>query len=280
MNWTLGGTRVDLITDGAVRMDGGAMFGVVPKALWSRVMPADQKNRIGLCVGVLVIRTATDVILVDTGIGSRWSAKEIEIFAIDRKTDLNGSLAALGIGPEDVTIVINTHLHFDHCGGNTIDVEGAAIPAFPNARYMVQRKEYEWAMSPTLRDRASYHRHNYEPIEAAGRFAFVDGDDPVADGVSLLRLPGHTPHMQGVFVEGGGQTLFFPSDLLPTAAHLPYAWVTGYDLEPLVTLKLKTELIAEAARSGWIIVFQHDPLRPAGRVRIEGGRPVLEAHGG
>ncbi len=276
MHLDLGDTRVDVVSDGTFRLDGGAMFGVVPKPLWNRVSPADERNRIRLALNCLLIRNGADTILVDTGMGARWSDKERSIYALENAPGLIEALAGFGVAPGDVTMVINTHLHFDHAGGNTIDVDGVPTPTYPNARYVVQEGEFRWAMSPTPRDRASYLRPCFEPVHEAGLFDLVDGNVPVSEGVFVRRLPGHTPNLQGVLVEGGGRTVFFPSDLCPTRNHLPFPWVMGYDLMPLVTLESKTHALTEAAEKDWIVVFQHEPDTPVGRVRLEDGKPVFE----
>jgi len=213
---------------------------------------------------------------VDTGIGDMWSDKERKIYAIDHGVGLLGSLAEVGVRPEDVTRVINTHLHFDHAGGNTVTDDGEVRPAFPNAEYVVQRGEFEWAMSPTLRDRASYLRHCFAPLQEMGRLRLVEGEAEVVPGVRVRPLPGHTPHLEGILVEGAGETVVFPSDLAPTASHIPYPWVMGYDLEPLVTLRTKMDLFPEVAREGWLVVLQHEPHNPVGRIRIEDDSPVLD----
>jgi glyoxylase-like metal-dependent hydrolase (beta-lactamase superfamily II) len=275
-SFELGDVRVDLLCAGRFRLDGGAMFGVVPKPLWSRVTDADDRNRIPLALNCLLVRNGRDVVLVDTGIGEWCSEKERGIYAVDDEPGLGEALASCGVELDDVTVVLNTHLHFDHAGGNTRKAGDGYEPRFPGARYVVQRGELEWARSPTLRDRASFVPETIEPIVGAGLFDPIDGDGPIVPGVSVRRVPGHTPNIHAVVVEGGGRTLVFPSDLVPTAAHLPYPWVMGYDLEPLRTLENKISLLGEAAEKGWITVLQHEPIAPIGRIVIEEGRPRLE----
>jgi glyoxylase-like metal-dependent hydrolase (beta-lactamase superfamily II) len=208
--------------------------------------------------------------------GDWCSEKEREIYALEDDPGVEDALAACGVEPEDVTVVLNTHLHFDHAGGNTKAGAGGHAPRFARARYVVQRAELEWAQAPTLRDRASYVPATFEPVSRAGRFEVVDGDVEIVPGVRVRRVPGHTPHIHAVLVEGGGQTVFFPSDLVPTAAHLPYPWIMGYDLEPLRALESKIGALEEATREGWILVLQHEPRTPVGRVVIDKGRPRLE----
>jgi glyoxylase-like metal-dependent hydrolase (beta-lactamase superfamily II) len=272
-----GRIRVDLIRSGTFALDGGAMFGVVPKALWSPVAPPDGRNRIDLALGSLLVRTREDVILVDTGIGDRWSPKEIDIYAIRNEPGLDAALRAAGVGPEEITKVVNTHLHFDHCGGNTRERDGHVLPAFTNARHFVQKGEYDWACRPTRRDRASYRPDDWLPVHDAGRLTSLDGDVEVADGVHVLRLPGHTKHLQGVLVEDGAATVFFPSDLVPTVHHLAAPWIMAFDLEPLVTLRTKVHVLERAAELGWVCVFQHEPATPVGRVRMRDGSATFEA---
>lgn len=276
MHLELGDVRVDAVLDGTFRLDGGAMFGVVPKPLWSKVIDCDERNRIPLALRCLLIRTPDEVVLVDTGMGTRWTEKERDIYALDNEPGLVHRLGELGVTPDQVTKVILTHLHFDHGGGNTVEQDGVTVAAFPRARYVVQKGELEWAMKPTLRDRASYVLHTFEALADAGRFDLVEGNREIVPGVSVRRMPGHTPNLQGILVEGGGQTVVFPSDLMPTSRHLPPPWVMGYDLEPLVTLQNKLELVAEVVEKDWIVVFEHDPDTPMGRVRYgERKRPEL-----
>ncbi|HET9401471.1 MAG TPA: MBL fold metallo-hydrolase [Candidatus Acidoferrales bacterium] len=263
---TLGDIEVHLLTDGTLRLDGGAMFGVVPKPLWERKAPADDRNRILLAMNILLIRAAGKWLLVETGAGDKWDAKLRSIYAIENSPSLIDKLSANGITPVKIDVVINTHLHFDHCGWNTRMVNGKVVPTFPNARYVVQRLEFDHAMKPTERDRASYEHANFVPIDEAGQWNFVDGDTEIVPGVELVVAPGHTRHMQCVKVSSGGKTIFFTADLVPTSAHLPYPWVMGYDLYPLTTLENKKKWLPRAVREGWTVVFPHDPKTPAVRL--------------
>ena len=262
----LGDIEVHLLTDGTLRLDGGAMFGVVPKPLWERKAPADDRNRILLAMNILLIRAAGKWLLVETGAGDKWDAKLRNIYAIENSPSLIDRLTAEGVTPDKIDLVINTHLHFDHCGWNTRIVNGRIVPTFPNARYVVQRPEYEHAMRPTERDRASFVPESFIPIEDAGQWQFVEGDVEILPGVELIVAPGHTRHMQCVRISGGGKTLFFIADLVPTSAHLPYPWVMGYDLYPLTTLENKKKWLPRAAREEWIVVFPHDAKTPAVRL--------------
>ncbi len=278
MSLTLGEFQLDIISDGTFRLDGGAMFGVVPRVLWERVMPPDEKHRVTLGLNALLIRTPHDAILVDTGIGAKWSAKHIEMYGIAHETTVPQSLARLGLSPEAITLVINTHLHFDHAGGNTYRAEdGALRPTFPKARYVVQRAEYDHAQRPHERDRASYLRDDWEPVAAAGQFAFVYGEAEVSPGVRVVPVRGHNDFTQCVRISSGGRTAFYWADILPTTAHLPFAWVMGYDLYPVELLENKKQLIPQAAAEGWLNVFEHDQNCPWGYiVTDENGKYVVQ----
>jgi glyoxylase-like metal-dependent hydrolase (beta-lactamase superfamily II) len=251
------------------------MFGVIPRPMWSRVSPPDERNRILLAMNSLLIHAAGKWILVETGAGDKWSAKLTDIFAF-KGPGLPQKLAARGVPPEKIDIVINTHLHFDHCGGNTRMVGGEAVPAFPHARYIVQRGEIEHAKAPTERDRASYIPDNFVPMERSGQWSLLEGDAEAVPGVELIRTPGHNRDMMCVRLSGGGKTAFFFADLIPTAAHLPYPWIMGFDLYPLTTLENKKRLIPQAAREEWLVIFGHEPKTPAGYLRWKDESYVLE----
>jgi glyoxylase-like metal-dependent hydrolase (beta-lactamase superfamily II) len=272
----LGELEFHILGDGSLRLDGGAMFGVVPKPLWERKMPADARNRISMGMNILLIRTAGKTILVETGAGNKWDAKLADIYGIGQGARLPEQLKERGVRPEDVNIVINTHLHFDHCGWNTHRVNGRAAPFFPNAEYVVQRGELDHAKKPTERDQASYLEENFLPIEQAGMWRLLAGDTEIAPGVEVVRVPGHTMHMQCVRLTGGGKTAFFLADLAPTAAHIAYPWIMGYDLYPLTTLENKRKWIPEAARNSWLALFAHDPKTRAGYVHERSGRCEIE----
>lgn len=272
-----GDLEIFLLSDGRFRLDGGAMFGVVPKVLWERRRPADERNRVTLALNCLLIRSARKIIVVETGTGDKGDAKWDDIYGIDHGVTLLDSLHSHGVAPQDVDIVINTHLHFDHCGWNTRrSKQGKAEPTFPRARYYVQRGEYEHALNPTERDRASYLPENFEPLAASNQWVFLEGDAEVAPGVAVLRMPGHTRDMQCVRLTGAGSTAFFFADLVPTTAHLPYAWIMGYDLYPLTTLENKRRWIPEAVNNGWLCLFAHDPEVPAAYLREREGKVVAE----
>jgi len=272
----LGDLEFYLFTDGYFRLDGGAMFGVIPRPLWERKAPPDERNRIRLAMNSLLIRSAGKWILIETGAGDKWDAKQRDIFAFEGDVRLPEQLAQHGVRPEQIDLVINTHLHFDHCGWNTRRVDGKVIPTFPNARYVVQRGELEHAKRPTERDRASYIPDNFLPVEAAGQWWLLEGDREVAPGVELIRVPGHTRDMQCVRLSGGGKTAFSFVDLVPTTAHLPYPWIMAYDLYPLTTLENKKKWIPVVAHEGWLALFGHDPQVPAAYLRERDGKFEFE----
>jgi glyoxylase-like metal-dependent hydrolase (beta-lactamase superfamily II) len=273
----LGDVRVHILHDGTLALDGGALFGVVPRVLWEKGDPPDEGNRVTLGLNVALVETAGRRVLVDAGMGDKWGERETRMYRIDRTRTLLGCLAALGLGPEDVDVVVNTHLHFDHAGGNTRVVDGRVVATFPRARYVVQAGEWHDATHPHERSRASYLEQDFVPLAEARRLELIEGDAEVAPGVRVERVGGHTAHHQIVVIEGGGKHLVIPTDLLPTASHLPIPWVMGYDLFPVDTLAAKRRLLEQAAREGWEMLFYHDPRRPLGRITAhEGGYRVEE----
>jgi glyoxylase-like metal-dependent hydrolase (beta-lactamase superfamily II) len=271
----LGDLEFFVLTDGTLRLDGGAMFGVVPKPMWEKKSRPDERNRILLGMNCLLIRTAGKTILVETGAGDKWDAKRKDIYAFSGAPRLLDQLAAQSVKPEQVDIVINTHLHFDHCGWNTRIIDGKVRPTFPNARYIVQQRDFEHAKHPTERDRASFMPDNFLPVEAAGQWWLIEGEREIAPGVSVFPAPGHTPAMQCVKLEGGGKAAIFLADLVPTTAHLPLAWIMGFDLYPLTTLENKKKWLPQIVRNGWLALFAHDPVVPAAYLRERDG--IMEA---
>ena len=269
-----GDYRVEVVPDTEFRLDGGAMFGVVPRSLWSKVCPPDEHNRIRLSMNCLFVETPRERILIETGAGDKWSQKQEAIYGIKRERPLSESLAALtGVQAEEITIVVNTHLHFDHAGGNTtLDAGGRAVPAFPNARYFVSRTEYEHAEQPHERDRASYLPENWRPVEESGQLELKEADYEVVPGLRMETVAGHSRTMQCLRLENKGRTLFGFSDLVPTRAHVPFAWIMGYDLYPVETLEAKKRLLPQAARENWLCLFYHDLEMPLGKVIEEDGR--------
>jgi glyoxylase-like metal-dependent hydrolase (beta-lactamase superfamily II) len=271
----LGNLEFHILSDGHVYLDGGAMFGVVPKVLWEKKVPADARNRIQLAMNCLLIHAGGKTILVETGAGGKMNPKLRDVYALDGPF-LEQRLRDHGLHCTEIDIVINTHLHFDHCGGNTRVAKDKVVATFPSAKYVVQRGEFEHAKNPNERDRASYFPENYMPIEAAGKMALLEADRAIAPGVELIRVPGHTANMQCVKLTGGGKTAFFFADLVPTAAHLPLPWIMGYDLYPMTTLENKKKWIPRVIEEGWIALFGHDPKTSAGYVRERDGVWELE----
>ena len=252
------------------------MFGVVPKTLWEKRIPADERNRIPMGMRCLLVEHDDGLVLIDTGSGNKETDKFHQIYGIENagangRTHLEDGLAQLGFAPADVSLVINTHLHFDHAGGNTWRTpSGTVEAAFPNARYVVQRGEMEWATHTNERTAASYFGPNWDAIVQAGRFDLVDGEPELRPGLQLMRTPGHTPYHQSVKLTSAGETAVFLADVTPTAAHLPLPWIMGYDVEPLVTLESKRTLLAQAAASDWLLVFEHDATHAWGRIEHDG----------
>lgn len=266
--------QLAIVSDGTLRLDGGAMFGVVPRVIWQQIYQPDEQNRILIGLNCLLVRTPTENILIDTGVGDKWDDRSRAIYAINHPPTIITSLAALGLKPENISIVINTHLHFDHAGGNTrINSAGQLVPTFANARYYVQRSEYEHACKPHERDRASYLPENWQPLIESNQLYLLDGDVEIVPGVSLFRVPGHNLDTQLVRIDSKGQTAVFFADIIPTTAHLPYAWVMGYDLYPVELIEQKKRLIPQAAAAEWLCIFEHDPNIPMGKIyKVEGNK--------
>ena len=272
----VGSLNVHAIQAGGLRLDGGAMFGVVPKPLWERQIPADERNRIQLGMRCLLVEHASGLVLVDTGLGNKENEKFADIYGVDNagageRTALEDGLASLRIRPDDIGLVINTHLHFDHAGGNTFrDEAGVIRPAFPNARYVVQRGELDYATHTNERTAASYFNPNFIPLRDAGVLDLIEGEREIVPGIRVIASPGHVPFHQSVVIESDGETALFLADVMPTSAHVPLPWIMGYDVEPLVTLESKRRILAQAAEGEWLMVFEHDATVPWGRVRHDG----------
>lgn len=258
---TLGRWRIHAIQAGGMKLDGGAMFGVVPKTLWQRRLPADESNRCQFGMRCLLVEHDVGLILIDTGAGNKEDPKFYDIYGIEnpgQPTLLEEGIRAAGFTPEDVTLVINSHLHFDHAGGNTIKDATGTRPALPKARYVMQRGEYEYATHTNERTAASYFRHNFVPLVEAGLVDFLDGEQEIVPGIRGIPTPGHTPFHQSLLIESAGEQAFYIADLAPTAVHLPLAWIMGYDVEPLVTLETKRRILKQAVDEDWLVVFEHD----------------------
>jgi glyoxylase-like metal-dependent hydrolase (beta-lactamase superfamily II) len=269
MKIELGSLRVHVVSDGGFKLDGGAMFGVVPKTLWSREKPADEQNRILFGTNCLLIEAGAELVLVDTGLGDKQDAKFRSIYAYQEgATRLPESIAAAGYELGDVTHVLLSHLHFDHCGWNTRrDAAGKVVPTFPNARYWLERGEVEHGRNPTERDRASYFSENWEPLFEAGVVELVDGEGGPLDSIRMVKAAGHNADMCVVTLDGaaGARGIYF-ADLVPTTAHVPLPWIMGYDLYPLTTLANKKLWLPRVASENWVCFFEHDFERPVGRI--------------
>jgi len=265
---TIGPYEVNALETGRFALDGGAMFGIVPKPIWSKFHPADERNRIELAMRVLLIRDGKRNILVDAGIGTKFSPKLVDIYRVDlKKWSLEFSLRSFGLHPVDITDVILTHLHFDHAGGSTERRGGEIIPAFPEARYYVQKAHWQLAMDPTDKDRGSFMRDDYVPLYDAGRLELLEGEFEIFPGIGLVIVNGHTDAQQLVRIEGNGKTLLYCCDLVPTAGHLPYPYVMAYDLRPLVTIEEKKKILGQAYEEKTILIFEHDPVVEAATVK-------------
>jgi glyoxylase-like metal-dependent hydrolase (beta-lactamase superfamily II) len=278
----IGSLRVHAIQAGGQKLDGGAMFGVVPKPLWERRIPADERNRIQLGMRCLVIEHDIGLVLIDNGAGNKESQKFHDIYGVENAgtsapetTRLEDGLAALGFRTSDIALMIDTHLHFDHAGGNTRKAGDKIELTFPKARYVVQKGEYHYATHTNERTAGSYFPHNFVPVAEAGRFDFVEGETEVARGLTLVPTPGHTPHHQGVLIDGGNERAFFLADLAPTAAHIPLPWIMGYDVEPLRTLESRRAIYKRAADEKWLLVFEHDATTAWGRLDVTAGTVAI-----
>jgi len=272
----IGALTVHAIQAGGQKLDGGAMFGVVPKPLWEKRIAADERNRIQLGMRTLLIEHQSGLILIDTGAGNKENEKFKDIYGIEnegaaRLTMLEDGLARIGVRPSDIVLVINTHLHFDHAGGNTrLRPDGQLEVSFPNATYIIKRGEYEFATHPNERTAASYFDRNYAPVEAANKVEFVASEKEIVKGVRVIPTPGHTPFHQSILIESAGERAFYLGDLVPTHAHLPLPWIMGYDVEPLVTLETKRRILKQAVDENWLVIFEHDATTAWGRVEHDG----------
>jgi glyoxylase-like metal-dependent hydrolase (beta-lactamase superfamily II) len=270
----LGDFELSIFSDGTYPLDGGALFGVVPKVMWSRKaatafgpeFPVDEKNCVISGLNSLLIRmdnprTGKQAVLVETGMGTKLSERMIKFYG--QPAQLLTNLAAAGVAPDDIDIVINSHLHFDHCGWNTMrDRNGKLVPTFPRAKYYAPEGEWQYARHPSERDSISYISDNYDPLVASGQMTLLKGGEEIVPGVSVQTFPGHTANMQAVIVQSGGQTACYISDLIPTTAHVDLTWGMSFDLYPLQTIASKKHYYAKSIPEKWLTVFTHDPKTP------------------
>jgi len=261
---SLGDFELTVVSDGTYFLDGGGFFGVVPKSLWSKKVTADEQNRVAAGLNSLLVRTGKQNVLIETGIGNKLSEKMVRIYGQPAK--LLENLHAVGIAPEDIDIVINTHLHFDHCGWNTVRQDGKVAPTFPRAKYYAPEGEWQYARHPSERDAISFILENYDPLVESGQMTLLKGGEEIVPGISVRTFPGHTGHMQSVIVRRGGRTACYISDLIPTSAHLDLTWGMAFDLYPLQTIESKKRYYSEATPERWLTVFTHDDQVPWGFV--------------
>ena len=276
---TLGDFELTIVSDGTYYLDGGAFFGIIPKVMWERKVKADEKNRVATGLNSVLIRGGKKTVLIETGIGNKVPEKMAKIYAPQAK--LLENLHAAGAAPEDIDLVINTHLHFDHCGWNTVREGDRVRATFPNAKYYVQEGEWRHGVEQHIRDRVSYISDNYDPLIKNGQMELLNGGREIVPGISVKVYPGHTRHMQAVMIESGGQKACYISDLIPTAAHLDVVWVMSYDLFPLDTIENKQRFYDEAVPQKWLVIFTHDHFTPWAYIEREGekitAKPVAEA---
>jgi glyoxylase-like metal-dependent hydrolase (beta-lactamase superfamily II) len=258
----LGDFELSIFSDGTYPLDGGAFFGVVPKIMWSRKTAADEKNYVQAGLNSLLVRTGKQTLLVETGMGNKLSDRMVKFYG--QPARLLANLAAGGVSPEDVDIVINTHLHFDHCGWNTVrnSKDGKIVPTFPRAKYYAPEGEWQYARHPSERDAISYIPDNYDPLVQSGQMTLLKGGEEIVPGISVKTFPGHTASLQAVIVESGRRTACYISDLIPTTAHIDLTWGMSFDLYPLQTIESKKQYYAKAIPEKWLTVFTHDPKVP------------------
>lgn len=274
-----GGCELHIVRDGTFWLDGGAMFGIVPKPLWSRVIKPDDRNRIKLSTNCLLVRSSSGTFVIETGIGADYSEKQRDIYKFDFSERLLENLSSHGVGPEDIDVVIQTHLHFDHCGSLVMrSNSGAYAPTFPRAELIVQKGEWQAALKPDARSRPSYFPPEfYKAIETAGLLHLVEGRVSVAPDICVRELGGHTAHHQVVEVSAGDSRFVYLGDFMPTSRHAKIPYIMGYDMFPITTVEHKLGFIPEAIRGNWILLFGHDVDTPLGRIVDRNGRPVVEA---
>lgn len=264
----IGKYKLIIIESGYFRLDGGAMFGIIPKPLWSKTNPADESNRIKLSTRNLLLVSDSKKILIDTGMGNKWDDKSKNIYQIEQQSDLILSLEENRISPADITDVFLTHLHFDHTGGSTKFENGKLVPSFPNAKYFVQKKNFEWGMNPGDRDRGSYIQDNFFPLMEAGMLNLLDEKEKFFDDeLEIITVNGHTYKQQLLKISDSTNTIFYCGDLFPTSSHIPYAYIMGYDLQPLITLQEKQAILPKACEENWFLFYEHDPFFAISKIR-------------
>lgn len=273
MPFSLGRFRLHELRDADLSLDGGAMFGIVPRTLWEKELPPDAQNRVRLAVRCLLIEDGARRILIDCGVGGDWPARDAERLGLQAPGQaFHDALRAAGCAPDDVTDLILTHLHLDHGGGLVrADASGELKLAFPNATVHLQRRNWAWAQTPSERDRASYRKERFLPLSGSGKLHLLEGPEELFPGISLVPSEGHTPGLQLVLVQDEGQGLLFASDVVPTAAHLRPSWLAAYDLHPMLALEEKKQLLAQALEEDWIVFFEHDPRFAACRLTERDG---------
>ena len=273
---TLGHFEIYGLREGFFSLDGGAMFGVVPKTLWEKKYPADPQNRIRLGLNSILIKTPEARVLVDTGIGSVLDKKYSAYYKIECDPGLVGALENIGVRAEDIGYVINTHLHFDHCGGNTVvNKNGEIMPTFSNAKYIIQRGEWDNARNPCSRDKPSYLPQSFLPLESSDHLHLIEGDQEIISGVDVVVTPGHTAFHQCARVHAEDQTVFFLGDTVPTSAHVGLSYIMSYDLYPLLTLRNKEKIYETAIKEDWIVAFNHDPDCCFGKIGEKDGKYIF-----
>lgn len=273
----LGQFELSIVSDGKFWLDGGAMFGVVPKVMWNKLNPADDLNRIELGLNCLLIQTADNKILVDTGIGEKLKERFQDIYRVERDFSLVEILHRRGIEPEDIDKVINTHLHFDHCGGNTVKKDGKLVPTFPNAQYIIQKQEWYDATHPNIRTKASYLKENFIPLEENDQLLLIEGAYEIIKGVKVIVTNGHTQGHQSVLIESDRSKAIYFGDLIPTTSHIKIPYVMGYDLYPLDLIKRKEDILKRALSEHWLLIFEHDPEVVFAYVIEENGKAILQS---
>lgn len=255
----VGKYKLSVIESGSFGLDGGAMFGIIPKPLWQKTNLADDANRVRLATRNLLLESDSRKILIDTGMGNKWDEKSKNIYAVDEKLSMDSALSSKGLKSGDITDVILTHLHFDHTGGSTIKIDSKLQPAFSNAKYYIQKQNFEWAVNPSDRDKGSYIKENFIPLMEEGVLYFINGDENFDDEIEFFVINGHTFGQQMVKISDGNNTFLFCSDLMPFVSHIPLPYIMGYDLQPLVTLEEKKKYLKTALDENWKLFFGHDP---------------------